>query len=368
MLTSNSRKLLLVTSLAGLLACSGDSGDAPYDDSGTSDGSDAGAAASDANPTLPCEGDHGELFDSTNNGIVDPNNQIEPTNLVLSGESDFSICGHIDPSQRGAIYDDVDVYSFELSAQQEVRLHLQTDANSSVDEVEMRLFSAEGPSDIASGRMQGTNALISRTLPAGLYWVAVLAKTEDDSAPVGYRIDVTKTPIECDGKKTTAPYQESNDGELNRNNDTLGVNYSKSSNFILTPANFDTPEETQLVAEISSFQQISGIAELVSSLDDYNDRDSYQIRTGNSTEELSVILRWNHALGEDLDIHLFGANSPVPDLSFRGGATIGSSNDEIMTMAVLPNTDYWLWVGRYNGSSLQQTAVDYTISLCGSSF
>lgn len=357
----------LAFACALLFAC-GDAGDVNNE-------VDAGPAIVDANTvfsdsgTAPvnCEADHRESLDSSNNGIVNEDNQIEPTGLVISGQNDFSICGQIDPTQAGQNFDDVDVYSFMLSGDQNLRLHLQTDQSEALSEVELALFGAEGPTAIASGLLQGQHALIGRNLPAGLYWIAVFAKTKGTTDPIGYRIDVTKSNSSCDNSgMIESSYWEAADGQDSRNNDTFSVNYNMSANFRRTMNEDDSPEETKASIAKNSKLTISGTAANIPALDDYKDRDSYSITTGPTTEELSLRLRWDRQTSSDLDMHIFAAGEPIPDLSFGGSSTVGSGSDEVTTLAVLPNTEYWLWVGQYDNSD-NTSPQNYQLEVCGTS-
>ncbi|MBL4634738.1 MAG: pre-peptidase C-terminal domain-containing protein, partial [Kofleriaceae bacterium] len=335
--------------IAGCLCACGDSSNTASDVDAGRSSRDAMIGSSDASPLVLCDGDHQESLESTNNGIVDEDNQIEPTDLVVSGQNDFSICGQIDPSQAGPVFDDVDVYSFSLSGDQRLRLHLQTDTGDNISSLKLALFGAEGPTDIASGILQGTHALINRDLPAGLYWIAVFAKTRGASDPIGYTIDITKSTKLCETVAAPIPnYTESSDGTDHRGNDTFSVDYSENSNFRSTKSDNDAPESTLAVIEDNTTLTISGSSASLDALDDYQDRDSYSITTGPNTEELSVRLRWDHGANSDLDLHIFAAETPVPDLTFGSGATIGTDQDEYSTLAVIPNTNYWLWVGQYN--------------------
>ena len=109
-----------------------------------------------------------------------------------------------------------------------------------------------------------------------------------------------------------------------------------------------------------------GVVANVVALDDYRDRDAFLVRTGPETRELSLRGGWEHNAGVDLDVHVFRAGDPSLDISFRGAAAVGVGSDELTTMAVLPETDYWVWVGAYDGNQ-PDLPLDYSITLCSSS-
>lgn len=348
-----------------LVAC-GDDG-APATDAGP----DAAASSDDAAPSpdatiVQCMADHQESLEATNDGILNPNNEVEPTGLVLSSQSDFSICGEISPDQADGDFADVDVYEFDVSGQQELRLHLQTDSAVGTEGLELSLFAADGPSQVASGLLQGKNAVISRSLAAGTYWVAVVAKTQGLQSPVGYRIVASKSPIDCEASMTAADYSEAQDGAEHRGNDVVIVDYGTSQVFSKTPDTADSPESSGLVVTPANDRTITGLSANVDALDDYRDRDTYLIKTGASTDELSVRLGWDHDAAVDFDVHLFAANQVLPDLSVGAGSSVGTTSDELATLAVTPDTEYWIWVGLYNDVDASSPPQSYRLTLCGS--
>ena len=346
------------------LGCGG-GGDAPAGDAGTI------APLSDAAPArdgaiVQCQADHQESLEERNDRIINDSNQVEPTGLVLSQQGGFSVCGEFDPAQALREYADVDVYEFTVSGSQPLRLQLTVDDPQGLSVVQMILFGADGPSTIAEARLLGDTAITHRVVPGGTYWVAVLAKTPLEGAAVPYRIQVSSEAILCESSGGAADYLESIDGADNRGNDTLRIDYELSSTFSETPDSDDEPEPTSIELQPGDSVDISGTAANTVALDDYRDRDTYLIHTGTDTQELSLRASWVHTTGVDLDLHLFEAGRPEEDLSFAGAAVVGVSNDELTTIAVFPDRDYWLWLGAYDNVE-PQLPQDYTLTLCGHS-
>lgn len=343
-------------------------------DGGPNSASDAGpsdevtdAAASRDGAIVQCQADHQESLESRNDGLINKANQVEPTGLVLSRQEGFSLCGQLDPAQESGVFADVDVYEFAVSGDQDVRIVLSLDEGSSAGSVELLLLGADGPSTISEATVTGDIGITHRVVPAGTYWVAVLAKAPLGGAAVPYQIQVSPDSIDCEQETPTlGDYIESRDGQDNRGNDTLEINYEVSSIFVETASNKDEPEPTEMVLEPGDRTTVQGIVANVAALDDYRDRDAYLVRTGPETRELSLRGAWDHNAGVDLDIHVFRAGDPSLDVSFRGAAAVGVGSDELTTMAVLPETDYWVWVGAYDGNQ-PDLPLGYSITLCSSS-
>ncbi len=347
-------------------ACGGGDNSPPASDAGPSaeivDAAEAGDGA-----IVQCQADHQESLEERNDRIINEANQVEPTGLVLSRQGGFSVCGQLDPAQESGVFADVDVYEFSVSSDQDVRILLSLDEGSNSGSVDLLLLGADGPSTISEAKLIGNIGLTHRVVPPGTYWVAVLAKAPLGTATVPYRIDISPDEVDClaDGPSPN-DYTESLDGKDSRGNDTLEIRYEKSSAFSETANSSDEPEPTTIVIDPGDRTTIRGVVADVEALDDYRDRDAYLIRTGSETRELSVRGSWLHDAGVDLDIHIFAAGVPETDLSFRGAASVGTGSDELATMAVLPSSDYWMWIGAYDGNQ-PQLPLDYSITLCGAS-
>tara|TARA_R110002096_G_scaffold292224_2_gene486595 strand:- start:32422 stop:33531 length:1110 start_codon:yes stop_codon:yes gene_type:complete len=361
--------LLFATVCATLaVAACGDSAD------DASQASDAGpsatiadAAASRDGAVVQCQADHQESLEERNDRIINEANQVEPTGLVLSRQGGFSLCGQLDPAQESGDFADVDVYEFAVSGDQPVRIVLTVDGGVDLSDVQLLLLGADGPTTISEAMLIGDTGLTHRVIPAGTYWVAVLAKTPLGSSTVPYQIQVRPEPINCDDQATEGDYIESLDGQDHRGNDTLEIDYDRSSSFSETSYENDSPEPTSFVLEAGEQASIRGLVADVDALDDYRDRDAFLVRTGAQTRELSIRGAWQHNASVDLDLHVFRAGAPGLDLSFRGAATVGTGSDELATMGVEPDSDYWIWVGAYDNSQ-PELPLGYDITLCASDF
>ncbi|MCP4444521.1 MAG: hypothetical protein GY811_04145 [Myxococcales bacterium] len=357
--------IALAISGVSLCACGGDDNASIFDGGPSAEITDAAAAGDGA--VVQCQADHQESLEARNDRIVNDANQVEPTGLVMSTQSGFSICGQVDPRQEFGVFADVDVYEFSVSSDQDIRLSLTLDTQPSDGDVDLILFRADGPSTVVEAKLVGDIALTHRVAPAGTYWIAVLAKTPSTGSTLPYRIEVSPNPVDCEPATAgDGDYSEELDGSDNRGNDTLRVDYDDGSMFSETPSSTDAPEPTKISLFAGERTSIFGVAADVPPLDDYRDRDAFVIHTGPETIELAVRLVWIHSVGVDLDLHLFEAGAPEHDLSSAGAATVGTGQDEVTTMAVLPDHDYWLWVGAY-ANAQSQLPQDYAVTLCGKS-
>jgi hypothetical protein len=126
-----------------------------------------------------------------------------------------------------------------------------------------------------------------------------------------------------------------------------------------TATTTDAAEATGVTIDATTPVRVSGSsANIAAGSDQYLDRDTYQVMTDASTNELVVRLDWQAAV--DLDYIVFKDSTATA----TGASTNASTtSDEYATFAVVPNTSYWIWVGAAKGSvGLPAT---YDLSICG---
>ncbi len=354
---------LFMLALVGLAAC-GDSPAANSVDASLSD-TVADAAPAGDGAVVQCQADHQEALDAKNDRIVNENNQVEPTGHTVSRQGGFELCGELDPQYESGIFADVDVFEFDVASDSNVRVELVLDRPHQQGAVELLLLSADGPSTVSEAQAFGTFALTQRQVASGTYWVAVLAKAPlAGNTPVPYSIRLSIDSVDCEFEDVAETYVESLDGDAHRDNDAVGIHYEDGVGFQRTASPEDDAEPTELLVSEQDVVSLRGLSANVQPLDDYRDRDAYRIHTGTETRELSLRGSWPHDVGVDLDIHVFLANEPELDFSFGGAARVGVGADEVTTMAVLPDRDYWIWVGAYDNSS-PKLPVEYEVALCG---
>jgi hypothetical protein len=204
----------------------------------------------------------------------------------------------------------------------------------------------------------GDHGVFRTSLPAGSYDVVVRGQAAADlSAPINYKVRiVAESP--CAAVTATANYTEANDGASNTGNDVMTVNFAADPSFVPTAATTDLPEATGATIDAMTPVRVSGSsASVAAGSDQYLDRDTYQVMTGASTNELAVRLGWQGAV--DLDYIVFEDTTTAA----TGASTDASTTpDEYATFAVKPNTSYWVWVGAAKGST---GPAAYDLSMCG---
>jgi hypothetical protein len=349
---------------AGLLAGCGsddDAGDAgpPRDAALPSD-----ALLSDA-AVVDCQGDHRESQDRTNDPLTMENEAAEPTGFALRGGSDpFTVCGQIDPAQANDLVVDGDTYEFTVGGATpvNVRLELTAPDGREATGLEIGLYQVdEGtPVFVASGPFRTDYGLIAGiTLAPGTYWVNAVAFHPAPAQPVLYSIRLARDTLTCP-HLDAASYPETADG-AGRGNDVVAIAHPDPPE--LTASTMDDPEATGLVLsqEVGPVALAGVSAALESDGDSYLDRDTYLVRSGPTTNELEVRLRWPNG-DVDLDVYLFEAGDPLSDYSVGLGTTVDKVDDELFTVSIDPDRNYWLWVGAYrDGSGLP---VNYTVTVC----
>ncbi|CAN5437322.1 hypothetical protein BH11MYX1_BH11MYX1_07300 [soil metagenome] len=198
----------------------------------------------------------------------------------------------------------------------------------------------------------GSLGVFLATLDPGDYDVVVEAQSAGAIAggTIDYRVRFSPMPP-CDATPGAASYAEKNDA----GNDMVSVDYTKDPQFSLLE--LSTPEPTKLTIEGDQVSISGAIGETARS-DQYLDRDTYEITTGDSTHELAVRLTWDGTTA-DLDYILFDAATALTPIAASNVAS--KTGPELAMFAVEPKTTYWLWIGGVVGSA----ATSYRATVCG---
>ncbi|HEY4238539.1 MAG TPA: hypothetical protein VGM88_01945 [Kofleriaceae bacterium] len=191
-------------------------------------------------------------------------------------------------------------------------------------------------------------------LPAGEYDVVVTAKGSGDIEGTGtipYKIRFTPDdPTRCPAITDPADYTEADDA----NNGVVSVAFGTDPQFQATAG---TAEDTGLTFDHDK-KRISGSSAAGTPVDDYIDRDTYALTTGDKTDELFLRLDWADA-GTDLDFLVFEADT----MTYVGGGLLPNPIEEYTPVAVKPKTAYWVWVGAHAGSTMLPEP--YDLAVCG---
>lgn len=349
--------LSLATGLAVALAACGDDGGSGPD---AYVGSDGGPPA-DAR-TGAC--DHAETDDAGNDTTA------EATGLV-TGPRGLAICGHLDPRAPVENVVDVDRYTFEVGRAGAflVRVDGNVGQNLALVASETILATGGDGSFRGDGLYIGDHLVYFTLLEAGAFEVSVRGlHTTQPEVAVPYTITIVEDTPEtrCASVTGATAYAEAADTATNTGNDVATVTWTPMFETMQTAAVTDAPEPsgTALAITAGMSYKATGSAGIPNggALDAYRDRDTYVIATGGSTNELAIRLTWADA-DADLDFLLFavpsGTAAPVP-IAF--GTLASNTAPEFTTTATLRSTQYWLWVGHYDGADVSK---DYELTFCG---
>lgn len=295
--------------------------------------------------------DYTEAADGTNAAVA------EPTGLTV-GTASHTICGTFSPEGADAtrmIADD-DRYRISVAGTSPVRVEVDVGIGLEVlTGVTVRFFdTAPTPRLVTevTPTFAGSLGVFLATLEPGEYEVVVEARSAGALAggTIEYRVRFSPMPS-CDAATGTASYTE----HFDTGNGLISVDYTKDPQFSLLPLSM--PEPTKLTADEGQVS-ISGSITETAQGDQYLDRDTYEITTGDSTRELAVRLTWE-GTSADLDYIMFAATTTLTPIAASNVAS--ETGPELAMFAVDPNTKYWLWVGGVVGSA----ATTYRATICG---
>ena len=328
----------------------------------------------DAAPT-PVGCDLGEQNDQGNDDTV--SGTAEATGLSFGGTT-TTICGNIDSGHYDTMFNtvDVDSYAFAVATEGDVLVSITGTGLSAFDFAEVVLLDSQ-QNPLGFGTFLGGHGVLSAHVPAGNYEVSVDASAPADiTAPVPYKVAITSdvAATRCPKIAAAASYTEARDSAANdqAGNDVVTVSFDANGAVLaLTAATTDLPEPTGLTITEANFR-ISGTAKLptAASPDDYLERDTYLIKTGAATNQPAIRLNW--AGQSDFDYFLFTEvtnTTDTPEIVGESDQQM-AGEDEFSTFAVLPNTNYWLWIAPFatNATSGPLLPATYDASVCGETF
>jgi hypothetical protein len=313
-------------------------------------------AACGGEDPLPC--DYREAGDATNNTTAE-------TSGVTIGTGTKTVCGKIEPGHFDAAQKSVDVDAFRVTAAADTSLIMQffgDDGLASLTELSVVVRDTKAlPAILAAGTFHAAladHAAFLVELPAGDYDVSIAGSAPADiAAALEYKIRfVEDKPDRCAPVTAAASYTEALDNADNAGNDVIAADFSKDPQFTLTAGTTDAPEPTGLTVDAKSALRVTGSSAMVNPTDQYMDRDTFEITTGGSTDELTIRMDWMGAA--DLDYAVFEEQSTTP----TGLSNISANGtNERSTFAVKPSTKYWVWVGSFDGGA----PTTYDLSICG---
>jgi hypothetical protein len=296
--------------------------------------------------------------------LTDATNDMMPEATGLSaGTTETEVCGQFDLGHFTAATQSADDDIYRVSVTVATPLLVDVFAGPGVETlagVTVRFFdTSTQPALVAEAKPTLTDhGAFLVTLAPGDYDMKVSADaTAQVAVAIPYRIRLTPMP-RCDAGTvgTGSGSAAGTYAETAGDNDTVAVDFTKDPSF--TPIASSTPEPTKLKIDPDKFYSISGAIDATAQSDQYLDRDTFEITTGDVENELAVRLDWDGA-SSDLDYIVFDAATMTPIVASNLTSNTGP---ELQMFAVAPATKYWLWIGGFQGSS----ATTYHANVCGS--
>ncbi len=289
----------------------------------------------------------------------------ETTNLTIDDHG-VHVCGAIDSGHFVGVVDQLDQDSYRVTVATAGPMLVQIFGGDGVtlfSDMSVRLFdTAANPTLLAEGLYVPTLAdhgAFLVTLAPGDYDLIVSAHAPGElSAPVPYRIRLSPMPA-CDAL-TNTDYTEAHDGDSSTGNDMVDINFTQDPSFTATASTTDAPESTGLAIGAGQSYLIAGASTNTPNTDQYLDRDTFDLATDDTANELAIRLDWD-STSSDLDYVVFEASTLTPVAISNVTST---SVHELATFAVQPSTHYWLWVGGFKGG----TPTPYRATTCGGHF
>jgi hypothetical protein len=366
------RAWMLLIATVGAAGCGGGGGGnrtidaAPAPDVPEVDAPDA--PPPDAAPP-PCN--YTEKSDASNDPTGDPGTEPKPEATMLTiGSAPQILCGaantgHFNPDTMTV---DADAYRVTVGADANLVVRFTGGPEAAAAAVDFSIFvftTEDSPLLLFGGR---NNPLIRDhgafliTLAAGTYDVVVTVNNSADlAAPFDYKVQIAPDgPTRCAAVAAPAAYTEAADG-TGAGNDVVSIDFDNDPFYQLTASATDAAEPTGLTIDGSNPVRITGSSADEDAEDDYMDRDTYLVRTGPATHEITLRLGWadEHT---DLNYVVFPADQ-TDHLDKVGDGLQFAGHEEYNVVAVKPSSAYWIWVGSHDEST--GLPATYDLSICG---
>lgn len=312
-----------------------------------------------------------ETADATNDPTLDRDSgsdAAESTGLIVGSEP-RTLCGVVNVGHFDGATHTVDNDAYRVTVERAGNLIVRfagAEGASAVADFSVYLRSGNSPVFGASlAPSVHDHGLFVWSVPPGDYDVMAAAQHPSDlDASFGYKVQLAlDRPSRCAQVAGAPAYREAA-GEGDAGNDVLMVDFRDTPHGKLTASTSDAAEATGLVLDNDTRVLITGSsADRDRSGDDhdeYLDRDTYEIRTGAATTELTLRLDWADPQ-VNLDYFIF----PAEQTAEVGGSSRFDGNEEYNIVAVKPNTAYWIWIGASGDRAGLPAGYDLTV--CGES-
>ncbi|MBK9032587.1 MAG: hypothetical protein IPL61_14960 [Myxococcales bacterium] len=334
------RHVLVLPLMVALASCGGDDASSVVD-----------AAVGDASGGDAAVGDcYRELADLAN--ATTP----EPTGLVVGGPT-TAICGTVATDHPGPAELDRDRFELTMPNPGPVVVRISAPGAAGLARLQLDIESPGGL--VTRARVIGGIGVAVAALPAGAH-VLTLVATGATSAPIPYRMSIgpDEPAARCPLGVTVPDYVERDEATAgHRANDVVAV-HTQPLTTAATPLASDAPEVTARAVSSGGRAVLAGLsADVPPAGDDYHDRDTFAVYTGQTTNFLEIRAAW--AAAADLDVYVFEADHPDDPLGSPAAAVVG----ELVVTAVKPATLYWIWIGGATRSATLPAS--YTMAVCG---
>ncbi len=323
----------------------------------------------DARTDIPCA--YTEMNDATNNDLFGTDN---PESTGLSFTADTAICGKVNNGHYDNPNDNVDVDSFQFTVPAATRGILYA-AGTGLETFDSVVIEINGVTTSTSeyGPFEGTIGIVAADLPPGDYVITIAAYDPADiAAAIDYKLTLRLDPATRCAKSTataafTEALEQASGGATGGANDVYEIRYSNNTRS-LTALTTDMPETTGITVAPAMNYRVTGTSSTftvtpVSWMDSFQDRDTYAVTMGATTNQLAIRLNWpgtNH----DFDMFVFRLDGANPGLLEKSVGWEGANmEDEFTTLAVTPGGTYWIVVAADDASTGQPVAYDLTF--CG---
>lgn len=311
--------------------------------------------------------DYTEKADITNDDFSgNVPNSVAETSGAFSGTTRV-ICGTIDSTHFVAADElvDIDGFMFSVTTAADVRIDLTSPGAETLDYLSIDVYKNGTLDNVGTtAKFVGDHAVLDVHLEAGMYELLVFAGNPAaiaTSLPYRATIRIDTPDTRCAKLTGAGSYAETRDSAANGHtaNDMVLISNPTVS---LTASTTDMPEATGLTLGANSAYLVTGTSADIAVVSGYKDRDTFEIMTGTTTNEIAVRLNWPGTT-HDLDYYVLEA-ARVP---YVGRAIEAVKQEpEMKTFGVKPGTSYWIVVG--NDASSGAGNASYGLSICGAKF
>jgi hypothetical protein len=326
----------------------------------------------DIDAQMPIDCVYNEMSDATNDDLI--GNGTAEASGISFGTAGTAICGKINNGHYNNPNDNVDVDSYTFTVPTQTRGILYA-GGTGLETFDSVVIQINGVTTMVSeyGPFEGTVGVVAADLPPGDYVITIAAYDPADiAAAIDYKLTLRLDPATRCAKSTatasfTEALEQATGGATGGANDVYEIRYSNNSRS-LTALPTDMPEATGVTVEPAMSYRVTGTSSTftatpLSWMDSFQDRDTYAVTIGATTNQLAIRLNWG-GTNHDFDMFVFKLDGANPGLLEKSVGWDGANmEDEFTTLAVTPGAAYWIVVAADDTSTGQP--VPYDLTFCG---